>query len=66
MEMFEYARNEIISASNDWVLNFFDKAGITRPVMGDYVRIEYYSWGDYFTSLSINGNLKWSGKLSTP
>ena len=66
MEMFEYSRSEICSTPSHWMLNFFDKAGIKRPELGDYVKIEYYSYGDYFTSLSVNGMLKWAGKLSTP
>jgi hypothetical protein len=66
MEMFEYSRNEIVSASNDWMLKFFDKAGISRPVLGDLVTIHYYSYGNSFTNLSVNGMTKWAGKLSTP
>jgi hypothetical protein len=66
MEMFEYSRNEIISTPDHWMLRFFDKAGIKRPVLGDLVTIHYYSYGDYFTSLSVNGMFKWAGKLSTP
>ena len=66
MEMFEYSRTEKIDDNIHWIMAFFDKAGVNRPAIGDRVTISYYSWGDYYTCLEVNGVDVWQGKLSTP
>lgn len=64
--MFDYSRTEKIADNVHWMMKFFDKAGVSRPVLGDRVTIDYTSWGDYFTCLYVNGISVWAGKLSTP
>jgi hypothetical protein len=66
MEMFDYSRTERIDDNIHWMMKFFDKAKVERPVIGDKVTIGYTSYGDYFTYLDVNGIEVWYGKMSTP